>query len=131
ESMLGETQLFFAELVKRNLPVKNLVSSDFAVLNERLAKHYGIPGVSGVELRPVPLASDSVRGGLLTQASVLKVTSNGTSTSPVKRGAWIMARILGHVSPPPPAGVTALEPDIRGATTIREQLAKHRNQATC
>jgi hypothetical protein len=84
-----------------------------------------------VELRPVPLPKWSVRGGLLTQASVLKVTANGTTTSPVKRGAWIMARVLGKPPPPPPPGVPALEPDIRGATTIREQLAKHRSQETC
>ncbi|HEX4795271.1 MAG TPA: DUF1592 domain-containing protein [Humisphaera sp.] len=131
ESMIGETQLFFAELVKRNMPARNLVASDFAVLNERLATHYGITGVSGAELRLVPLPRDSVRGGLLTQGSVLKVTSNGTSTSPVKRGAWIMTRLLGKPPPPPPAGVPAVEPDIRGATTIREQLARHRSEATC
>jgi hypothetical protein len=131
ESMLDETQLFFVELIKRNLPVKNLVASDFAMLNERLATHYGLKGITGVDMRPFPLPSDCVRGGLLTQASVLKVTSNGTTTSPVKRGAWIMSRILGKTPPPPPAGVSALEPDIRGATTIREQLAKHRDQATC
>ncbi len=131
ESMIGETQLFFDELLKRNLSVTNLVASDFAVLNERLANHYGISGVEGVNLRPVRLPSDCVRGGLMTQASILKVTANGTTTSPVKRGAWIMARLLGEPPPPPPPGVPAVEPDIRGATTIREQLARHRNQPTC
>jgi hypothetical protein len=131
ESMIGETQLFFAELIKRNLGVTNLVSSDFAVLNERLANHYGIPGVEGVNLRPVELPADCVRGGLLTQASILKVTANGTTTSPVKRGAWIMGRLLGQPPPPPPPGIPAVEPDIRGATTIRDQLAKHRSEATC
>jgi hypothetical protein len=131
ESMIGETQLFFDELLKRNLGITNLVSSDFAVLNERLANHYGISGVDGVNLRPVRLPADCVRGGLLTQASILKVTANGTTTSPVKRGAWIMARLLGEPPPPPPPGVPAVEPDIRGATTIRDQLARHRNQPTC
>lgn len=131
ESMIGETQLFFGELVKRNLGVTNLVDSDFAVLNERMARHYGIDGVEGVALRPVELPRNCVRGGLLTQASVLKVTANGTTTSPVKRGAWIMSRILGEPPPPPPPGVPALEPDIRGATTIREQLARHRAQESC
>ncbi|HEV2393571.1 MAG TPA: DUF1592 domain-containing protein [Verrucomicrobiae bacterium] len=131
ESMIGETQLFFSELVKRNLGVTNIVASDFAVLNERLARHYGINGIEGVALRRVPLPKGCVRGGLLTQASVLKVTANGTTTSPVKRGAWIMSRILGEPPPPPPPGVPALEPDTRGATTIREQLAKHRSQETC
>src|SRR6185436_6198804 len=74
---------------------------------------------------------DSLRGGLLTQASVLKVTANGTTTSPVLRGVWINERILGKTVPPPPAAVAAVEPDIRGAKTIREQLAKHRNDASC
>jgi len=131
ESMIGETQLFFNELVQRNLGVTNLVASDFAMLNERLADLYGLSDVEGVELRPVPLKPDSVRGGLLTQASVLKVTANGTTTSPVKRGAWIMTRVLGKPPPPPPPNVPALDPDIRGATTIREQLAKHRSQESC
>ena len=131
ESMIGETRLFFGELVKRNLGITNLVDSDFAILNERLARHYGIDGVEGVALRPVPLPRNCARGGLLTQASVLKVTANGTTTSPVKRGAWIMSRILGKPPPPPPPGVPALEPDTRGATTIREQLARHRAQETC
>lgn len=131
ESMISETQLFFSELIRHNLGVTNLVSSDFAMLNERLAAHYGIADVEGVGLRPVSLKRDCVRGGLLTQASVLKVTANGTTTSPVKRGAWIMTRLLGKPPPPPPPNVPALEPDIRGATTIRAQLSLHRNQETC
>jgi uncharacterized protein DUF1592/uncharacterized protein DUF1588/uncharacterized protein DUF1585/uncharacterized protein DUF1587/uncharacterized protein DUF1595/cytochrome c len=131
ESVIGETQSFFSELIRRNLGVTNLVSSDFAMLNERLAAHYGIGDVEGVRLRSIPLKADCVRGGLLTQASVLKVTANGTTTSPVKRGAWIMTRLLGKPPPPPPPNVPALEPDIRGATTIRAQLSLHRNQETC
>ena len=131
ESMISETQLFFNELVKRNLGVTNLVSSDFALLNERLATHYGIEGVEGVALRPVTLPKNCERGGLLTEASVLKVTANGTTTSPVKRGVWIMTRLVGRPPPPPPPSVPALEPDTRGATTIREQLAKHRAQESC
>ncbi len=131
ESAEHETQLFFAELLKGNLPASNIVSSDFAMLNERLAAHYGIAGVEGVALRRVRLPEGSVRGGLMTQASVLKVTANGTTTSPVLRGAWIMERILGKPPPPPPPSVPAIEPDIRGATTIRAQLEKHREQPTC
>ena len=77
------------------------------------------------------LPPDSHRGGVLTMASVLKVTANGTTTSPVMRGAWVLDRILGTPPPPPPADVPAVEPDIRGATTIREQLAKHRQVASC
>jgi hypothetical protein len=96
-----------------------------------LARHYGLLPVDGVALRQVTLPPDSVRGGLLTQASVLKVTANGTTTSPVLRGAWIMERILGDPPPPPPPGVGAVEPDTRGATTIRQQLDKHRDNPGC
>ncbi len=101
------------------------------MLNGRLAKHYGIPGVEGWQFRKVPLPRDSHRGGVLTMASVLKVTANGTNTSPVLRGVWVLDRILGTPPPRPPANVAAIEPDIRGATTIREQLARHRQIASC
>ena len=131
ESARDETQLFFAELLRKDLPSSNLVASDFAMLNERLAAHYGLPPVNGVALRRVSLPKGNPRGGLMTQASVLKVTANGTTTSPVLRGAWIMERILGQKPPPPPASVPAVEPDIRGAVTIRQQLDKHRNLETC
>ncbi|MEP6757159.1 MAG: DUF1592 domain-containing protein [Chthonomonadales bacterium] len=131
ESSIDETRAFFAELLRGDLPSRNLVASDFVTINDRLATLYGIPGVSGSGIRRVELPKDSVRGGLLTQASVLKVTANGTTTSPVIRGAWICERILGQPVPPPPPGVAAVEPDIRGAATIREQLAKHRTQPTC
>jgi hypothetical protein len=95
ESALEESQLFFAELLRANLPARNLVASDFAMLNERLALHYGLPPVAGVAVRRVTLPPDSVRGGVLTQAAVLKVTANGTTTSPVVRGAWMMERVVG------------------------------------
>ncbi len=131
ESALEEPRLFFAELVRENLPARNIVASDFAMLNERLAAHYGLPLVEGVALRRVQLPAESVRGGLMTQAAVLKVTANGTTTSPVLRGAWIVERILGQKPPPPPPNVPALEPDIRGAVTIRQQLDKHRSLETC
>lgn len=131
ESAIEETRVFFTELVHKNLPARNLVASDFVTINDRLATLYGLPQVQGCAFRRVPLPKDSVRGGLLTQASVLKVTANGTTTSPVVRGVWINERILGLPVPPPPAAVPAVEPDIRGATTIREQLAKHRTQPEC
>jgi hypothetical protein len=130
-SMVKETELFFAELLKNDLSLTNFVASDFSMLNGRLAKHYGIPGVEGYAFRKVKLPPNSHRGGVLTMASVLKVTANGTNTSPVTRGAWVMDRILGMPPPKPPPDVPALEPDIRGATTIREQLAKHRKIASC
>lgn len=130
-SAVRETHLFFEELLKQNLSVRNFVDSDFAMLNGRLATHYGIPDVNGVAFRKVSLKPEYHRGGVLTQASILKVTANGTSTSPVLRGVWVLDRILGQPVPPPPANVPAVEPDIRGATTIREQLARHRATENC
>jgi mono/diheme cytochrome c family protein len=131
ESALEETRGFFSELLREDLPARNIITSEFAILNERLANHYGLPHVHGVALRRTPLPPESPRGGLMTQAAVLKVTANGTTTSPVVRGAWIMERILGQKPPPPPPSVPALDPDIRGAVTIRQQLDKHRSQETC
>jgi hypothetical protein len=126
-----ETRLYFWELVRADLPARNIVDSSFTFLNERLASHYGIPGVTGVAMRKVTLPPDSVRGGVTTQAAVLKVTANGTTTSPVIRGHWITERILGIETSPPPPSVKPVEPDIRGAVTIRQQLEKHRADKTC
>jgi mono/diheme cytochrome c family protein len=131
DSAADEARLFVAELVRTNRPAKDLVAADWTFLNDRLAAHYGLPPVGGVALRKVPLPADSVRGGLLTMAGVLKVTANGTTTSPVLRGVWVMDRVLGQPLPPPPPDVPAVEPDTRGATTIREQLDKHRSVQTC
>lgn len=130
-SMVEESEAFFAELVRENLNVTNVIHSDFAMLNSRLAAHYEVPGVEGEQLRKVKLPPDSPRGGVLTQAAVLKVTANGTTTSPVLRGAWVLKRVLGRPPSPPPPGVGSIEPDTRGATTVREQLAKHRNSEMC
>ena len=106
------------------------VYSDRSILNDRLAKHYGVPGVIGAQFRRLSLPPESVRGGLLTQASILKVTANGTTTSPVLRGVWAIENLLGiHVPPPPP--VPAVEPDLTGATTLRQQLDQHRNDVSC
>ncbi len=131
ESIPEETQLYFHQLIHEDRSIAHLVDSDFLILNERLAKHYEIDNVIGAHFRPVALDELSPRGGLMTQASVLKVTANGTTSSPITRGAWIMERILGHHIPPPPASVQAIESDIRGAKTIREQLALHRSQESC
>ena len=130
-SMLKETSMFFDEVLNNDLSLTHFVSSDFSFLNARLAKHYGIPGIEGMEMRKVTLPSESHRGGLLSMGSVLKVTANGTTTSPIIRGSWVLERILGTPPPKPPLDVEAIEPDIRGATTIREQLAKHRNVESC
>lgn len=130
-SAVQETHRFFDELLKEDLSVRNVIDSDFTMLNGRLAAHYGIPDVHGVGIRKVSLKPEYHRGGLMTQASILKVTANGTSTSPVLRGIWVLDRIMGQPVSPPPPNVPAVEPDIRGATTIREQLAKHRSTENC
>ena len=130
-SMVRETELFLNDVLARNLSLVNFVDSDFTFVNGRLASHYGIDGVDGQEFRRIRLPAGSPRGGLLTQASILKVTANGTYTSPVLRGVWILENILGQPTPPPPDNVGSVEPDIRGATTIREQLARHRDIESC
>jgi hypothetical protein len=137
-SLVAESEAFFTELLKEDLSVSNVIDSEFLMLDQRLSDLYAIPfdpdasasGVFGEQFRRVSIPQDSPRGGFLTQAAILKVTANGTVTSPVVRGSWILRHILGTPpSPPPP--VEAIEPDTRGATTIREQLAKHRDTETC
>jgi hypothetical protein len=130
-SMPRETWAFFDEVLRNNRSLLEFVDSDWSMLNERLAAHYGIAGVEGNEFRKVKLPPGSHRGGVMTQASVLKVTADGTRTSPVLRGKWVLDRIVGRPPTPPPPDVPAIEPDIRGATTIRQQLDKHRNIASC
>jgi hypothetical protein len=131
-AMRGETEHFIAEMFQRDLPLANLIDSDWTMLNDRLAKHYAIDGVVGPDFRRVSLdKSKTVRGGLLTHASIHAVTSNGSTTSPVIRGTWMLEKFLGTPAPPPPPDVLAIEPDIRGATTIKQQLAKHRDIASC
>jgi len=131
EAMVLETQAFFRELLKDDLGVVHVVKSPFAMLNEPLARLYGVSGVSGWNLRKVVLPAGSVRGGFLTQASVLKITANGTTTSPVKRGVFVLEKLLGIIPTPPPPDAGSIEPDVRGATTVRQQLEKHRSNPTC
>jgi hypothetical protein len=131
DSMVPESQAYFRELLENDLGTRYIVASDFAMLNSRMAEHYRIAGVSGSGFRKISLPPGSHRGGFLAQASVLRVTANGTVTSPVKRGAWVMKQILGEPPAPPPGDVPAVEPDIRGTITIREQLTKHRSDRSC
>ena len=130
-AMALETEMFLSELVAENHEIGKLIDSDFTFVNRRLAKHYDLPDVLGQEMRKVRLPDDSPRGGLLTQASIHKITANGTTTSPIPRGNFVLANLLGQPAPPPPAGVEALEPDTRGTTTIREQLDAHRTDPVC
>ncbi len=131
-AMLQETQRFAQAIVSENLSVLEFLDADFTYLNERLAKHYGVDGIEGDEFRRVSL-SDARRGGILTQASILTLTSNPTRTSPVKRGKWILENILGTPPPPPPPGVRALQEE--GETellgSLRERMAQHRTDPSC
>ena len=131
ESMGCETRAFFKAMIRDNLSAGVLVDADFVYANDRLALHYALDPLSGSQLQKVSLPDDSPYGGLLTQAAIMKVTANGTSTSPVIRGAWIMERLLGQPPPPPPTSIPAVEPDIRGAKTIRELLALHTKSDSC
>lgn len=129
-AMKTETRMFFAHLLKNNLPLASFLDSDFTFVNGGLARLYGIDGVSGAAFQKVAL-KDRRRGGLLGQASILTASANGIDTSPVIRGIWVLENILGSPPNPPPPDVEPLEPDIRGATTIRDQLKKHREIPTC
>ena len=131
DAMVAETRAYFRELLEKNLDARHLVKSDFVMVNEKLAKHYGIAGVTGAQIRRVPLPADCPRGGFLTQGAILKITANGTTTSPLPRGAFVMDRLFGQPPDPPPPNTAAVEPDVRGATTIRELLDKHRDNASC
>jgi hypothetical protein len=129
-AMRRETQLFTRHLLDENLSIDNFLDSDFTFINKPLARHYGIDPPRGTEFERVTLP-DRRRGGLLGQASVLTVTANGIDTSPVVRGVWLLENLLGTPPPAPPPDVEPLDPDIRGTTTIREQLEKHRSNPAC
>ncbi len=129
-AMRQETVLFCRCLLDENLPIRNFIDSDFTFVNRPLARHYGLDLPQGTGFKRVGL-SDKRRGGLLGQASILTVTANGIDTSPVVRGVWLLENILGTPPSPPPPDVEPLDPDVRGASTIREQLTKHRDVPSC
>ena len=127
-----ETELLLESVIREDRSVLDLLEADYTFVNERLAKHYGIPNVYGTRFRRIALDDDSVRGGLLRHGSVLTVTSYATRTSPVIRGKWILENVLGMPPPPPPADVPELsEKTISGELSIRERLAEHRANAAC
>lgn len=134
DAMGQETTLFFQNVVQQDRPVLDFLDARYTFLNETLARHYGIEGVTGSQFRRVALSDASHRGGVLTQASVLTVTSNPSRTSPVKRGKWVLDNILGTPPPPPPPGVSKLPDDRRGRTltgTLRERMEQHRANPVC
>jgi hypothetical protein len=130
-AMLEETHRFLQSLIDTDAGAVQLIDADHTFLNSRLSRYYGIDGADSDQMQKVSLPRDSHRGGILTQGAILKVTANGTNTSPVLRGIWVSERILGQPIPPPPENVPAIEPDVRGAKTIREMLEKHRADDAC
>lgn len=135
QAMRMETEHYFGHLLRENRSLLEFLDSDYTFLNERLAKHYGIPDVIGNEMRLVKLPAGSPRGGILTQGSILTVTSNPTRTSPVKRGVFILDNILGTPPPPPPPNIPQLEDSAKNITghvpALRETLALHRENPLC
>jgi hypothetical protein len=132
QAMIRETELFFGSVMRNDFSILDFLDADFTYLNERLARHYGIKGVQGEQFRRVKLKGRE-RGGLITQASVLTVTSNPTRTSPVKRGRWVLEQLLGTPPPPPPPNVPTLKDDQKTLTaaTLRLQMEQHRSKPSC
>ncbi|MEP4076614.1 DUF1592 domain-containing protein [Haloferula sp.] len=132
QSFKLETELFFKSILEEDRSVLDLLKADYTFLNERLAKHYGIPGIYGSRFRKVMLDEDSKRGGLMRHGSVLTVTSYANRTSPVIRGNWILENILGTPTPPPPPDVPSLDDEVISASLpMRERLAAHREKKSC
>ncbi len=131
-AMQKETETYFENVMREDRSILDFIDSDYTFVNERLAKHYGIAGVKGNDFRKVTL-KDGRRGGVLTQASILTVTSNPTRTSPVKRGKFILESILGTPIPPPPADVPPLKEDPKSTDglSLRQRMEQHRSNPSC
>ena len=127
----AETQMFVEEILKENLPLETFIDADFTYLNRRNAKLYDIDFGKSDQMKRVQLPADSIRGGILTQASVLMATANGVDTQPVLRGAWMLENVFGTPTAPPPADVPVIEPDTTGAKTIRELSDRHKADRAC
>jgi hypothetical protein len=132
QAMRRETELFFESVVREDRSALDLIKADYTYLNQRLARHYGIPHVHDDRFRRVALEAESHRGGLLRHASILSVTSYATRTSPVLRGHWVVKNLLGSPPPPPPPNVPALRDNTVSSTlSVRERLVQHRANAAC
>jgi hypothetical protein len=129
-AMRRETDLFFQHVLEENLHPVELLSADYSFINRELGEHYGISGLEGNEFRKVRMEG-SERGGILGHGSFLTASANGVDTSPVVRGIYVMNKLLDYTPPPPPDDVPEIEPDVTGATTLREKLIKHREDASC
>lgn len=132
-SMVRESEAFFAEILRNDLDLRNLIKSDFVMINERLARYYGIKGVRGDAMQKVAIDGDSHRGGVVTQASILTITSNGTRTSPVTRGVWVLRTLLGTDPGLPVANAGEIAPKVPGIdkATVRQRLEIHRQLPQC
>lgn len=131
EAMQSETEMFFRHILDKNLPPREFLAADYSFLNRELALHYDVEGIEGNAMQRVAFEAASNRGGLLGHGLLLTASANGVDTSPVIRGVYLQENLLGYTPPPPPDDVPEIEPDIRGALTIRDQLEKHREIATC
>jgi len=130
KAMITESEMFFNHIVKNDRSILEFLDADYTFLNDRLSWHYGIPNIQGEQFREVKLPSDRRRGGLVSQASILTVTSNPTRTSPVKRGKWIYENIMGLTAPPVPPDVDELpKGQLKG--TLRQQMEQHRSNVAC
>jgi hypothetical protein len=131
DAMLEETHRFISHALSENVPLTDFIHSDYGFLNQDLARHYGIKGVEGVHFRKVSFPKEGIRGGLLGQGSILTLTANGVDTSPVVRGIWVLESLLGTPPAPPPPDVEPIDPDVRGAKTMKQLLEKHRSVQAC
>jgi len=130
-AMLKETELFFSSIKDEDRDVRDFINADYSFVNGPLAKLYGIDGITGDDFQRVTFPKDSVRGGLITQASILSITSYNTRTSPVQRGKWVLENLLDSAPPPPPPNVPALDDEKQLKGTLREQMEQHRANPAC
>jgi len=133
QSMIGETKAYFQEVLTKNLSLREFLTSDWTMINPRLAMHYEMPLPAEDRFERVSLTPENHRGGLLTQAAILSLTSDGTRHRPVHRGKWVLESIVGKSPPPPPANVKPIEPtpSMQPKATLRIKLDAHKSDASC